>query len=501
MKELIFSEIKRTLFSAFFLLSVSIVILLYPSASSAVCTWTGAWDITQRASGQEITQRFTLDQSGSQVTGFIDLVGTVSEETVSFPCCFITSNGVCVASGYIIWAMQPDCDHFTGYCEWDYDKMECSFTWSGVRVDAPNQPPEVTLSYYPIHPFVGKLMTFTADAFDPDGDALEYTWYLDGYEYAGTSEFQWPDPTVGSHTVAVMVSDKKGGNEGDLVEFAVIEPKRYVIAPGSQEGSGESWGFVDKIFIDGKEITDFENTVLYSGSQIKTGPGVEILVRSSYGALTRIIEDTQYEVKTTHNPTTVQEIFGRALKGGCEFYWPPGYEAQKKFEVETNRVSVGIKGTTFSVSHFFNVTTVGVEEGVVEVTDLDTKAIYTMQADEALSFGSNCISIADNLSIFFNAAEYDEVSYSFKLDYFPNPDDRFNLYWKMDLSTFKAVMEKDCIPIGGNLTITVPCAEYAGIQYRFALDFAVIPADPAGVYWKMDISTFQTVQRPVPDAQ
>ncbi len=331
---------------------------------------------------------------------------------------------------------------------------------------------------------------------------LEYTWYLDGAEQAGTSEFQWSNPTVGYHIVSVLVSDKKGGDEEDFVAFDVIEPKRYVIAPGMQDGSGEAWGFVDKIFIDGKEVTDVENTVLYSGSQIKTGPGVEILVRSSYGAVTRITEGTQYEVKSTQVATpTTQEVSGRLLKGVCDFYWPPGREAEKKFGVETNRATVGIKGTTFSVSHFFDVTTVEVEEGVVEVTDLDTKVIYTMQADEELSFGSNCIPIADDLSIFFSCAEYDEVGYSFKLDYFPNPNDPSNIYWKMDLSTFKAVMEKDCIPLGGDLTITIPCAEYAGMQYSFALDFVVIPADPGGIYWKMDISTFKAVQRPVPEAR
>jgi len=53
----------------------------------------------------------------------------------------------------------------------------------------------------------------------------------------------------------------------------------------------------------------------------------------------------------------------------------------------------------------------------------------------------------------------------------------------------------------GDLTITIPCAEYSGIQYSFALDSVVIPADPGGIYWKMDIRTFQAVQRPIPEAQ
>ncbi len=494
-------EIKKTLLFSFFILSIQTVILFCPSASSADCTWTGAWDITQRIPGIE-DQSFTLtlNQNGSQVTGFSDYEGTVSGETVSFPvACFVKSNGVCTASGYIFWTMQPDCNHFTGSCEWNLDKPECSLTWTGVRVDAPNQPPEVTLSYFPIQPFVGKLMTFTADAFDPDEDELTYTWYLDGAEQAGTSEFQWANPTVGYHIVSVLVSDKKGGDEEEFVAFDVIEPKRYVIAPGMQDGSGEPWGFVDKIFIDGKEVTGAENTVLYSGSQVKTGPGVEILVRSSYGALTRITEDTQYEVKTQVTTPTTQDVSGRLLKGVCDFFWPPGYEAEKKFGVETNRVSTSIKGTTFSVSNFFDVTTVEVEEGVVEVTDLNTKIASTMQAGETLSYGSHCLSIADDLSIFLSAAEYDEVSYSFKLDYYLNPADLYNLYWKMDLSTFQAVMEKDCIPVGGDLTIKIPCAEYAGIQYRFALDYVVVPADPEGIYWKMDTSTFQPVQRPVPE--
>ena len=95
MKAFLFSKTKKSLFSAFFLLFVSSNLLLFCAAeSSADCTWTGTWNVSQRYSGSEFTVMVTLEQNGSQVTGFSDLVGTVSGETVSFPNCFVKTNGV-----------------------------------------------------------------------------------------------------------------------------------------------------------------------------------------------------------------------------------------------------------------------------------------------------------------------------------------------------------------------------------------------------------------------
>jgi len=252
-----------------------------------------------------------------------------------------------------------------------------------------NHAPTVSLNYTPAQPIVGSPINFTATGADADGDTLSYAWYLAGALQSGakTTTVNWSQPSIGAHTLKVVVSNGNGGMAEDIAEFTVInEAKPYIIAPGYQEGEGEAWGFVDKIFIDGQEVVGIEKTLLYTGSQIKTGPGVEILIRTSFGAVTRVKENAQYEVEERKLQTpTCQEILGRLKKGVCEFYWPKGYEGAKKFEVSTNRVVVGIKGTSFTVSHAGDTSTVTVQEGVVEVTNLDTGAVSQVHSGEILT--------------------------------------------------------------------------------------------------------------------
>jgi|GEM_PF-5996521 len=265
----------------FFAVALMLTVLSVQSAHAS-CNWSGVWDLNSKSGDYEGTGAVTMQQNGSQLTLNIDLsgsgspsVGTISSDTARFFICTYL-NGECVRPGHYVWTIQPDCNHFTGYCEWE-DKGPCITTFSGTRVTAPNQPPEVTLDYYPILPVQGKLLTFSADAFDADGDELAYQWFLDGALQASMgSEFQWTNPSMGAHTVRVTVSDGKGGNAEDGVDLEVNAPKRYIIAPGLQEGEGQPWGTVYKIFLVGKEMTDFEKTPLYTGSQVKTGALVQL---------------------------------------------------------------------------------------------------------------------------------------------------------------------------------------------------------------------------------
>lgn len=257
-----------------------------------------------------------------------------------------------------------------------------------VDVNSNNQLPVVDLSYEPAQPIAGQPINFTATASDPDGDSLSYAWYLNGNQQdADSSTVKWSNPGIGEYVLKVVVDDGNGGEAEDQVAFTVTnEVKPYVIAPGYQEGEGEGWGFVDKVFIDGVEVADIEQTLLYTGSQIKTGPGVEILLRTSFGAVMRVNENTQYEVMERKFQTpTNQKVYGRLKDGTCGFYWPKGYEGAKKFEVGTSRVVVGIKGTTFTVSHINDVSTVSVQEGEVEVTNLDTGVVSQVQTGGSLS--------------------------------------------------------------------------------------------------------------------
>lgn len=43
-----------------------------------------------------------------------------------------------------------------------------------------------------------------------------------------------------------------------------------------------------------------------------------------------------------------------------------------------------------------------------------------------------------------------------------------------------------CVNVGNDLTLTIPCAEYNGIQYGLTLKPYVNPNNPFGFYWELD---------------
>ncbi len=231
-----------------------------------------------------------------------------------------------------------------------------------------------------------------AEASDPDGDPFTYTWYVNGDKAGATkSSVYWNDPPAGQHTVRVVVSDGRGGMAEDSVTFtAGAQPKRYVIAPGTQEAAeegGEPLAFVEAVEVDGKADPDAKGTLLYKGTQLKTGPGVEIVVRFGSGAVVRVNADTEYEILERRIQVTDHETVWTRLKEGIlQYYSPEEADAFRRFGVETRRARVGIKGTRLTISHRDGVTAVEVQEGEVQVEDLASGAIQTVSAGQRARF-------------------------------------------------------------------------------------------------------------------
>jgi hypothetical protein len=91
---------------------------------------------------------------------------------------------------------------------------ESSLTW-WVNVRDINLPP-VIRRFTPLTASVaeGSTLTFSVDAYDPDGGALGYTWTLDGREQVDkTASFAYIPPfgAAGYHSVGVAVGDAGGG--------------------------------------------------------------------------------------------------------------------------------------------------------------------------------------------------------------------------------------------------------------------------------------------------
>ncbi len=101
----------------------------------------------------------------------------------------------------------------------------------------------------------------------------------------------------------------------------------------------------------------------------------------------------------------------------------------------------------------------------------------------------NCIDTDEELNLALNV-EYLDKHYSFTLNYVPNPADPAGLYWKMDVTTFREI--RYYIPVTEDLALR-PVVEENGNRYAFTLNFYQNPDDPAGVYWKMDEATYRQV--------
>ena len=88
-----------------------------------------------------------------------------------------------------------------------------------------NRPPAVRASCQPCTVFVGRTSTVTAEAQDPDGDALTYAWSspAGSLTNAAARQTPWTAPNVeGPVPVTVRVTDTKGASASDVVTIQVV---------------------------------------------------------------------------------------------------------------------------------------------------------------------------------------------------------------------------------------------------------------------------------------
>ncbi len=93
-----------------------------------------------------------------------------------------------------------------------------------------NRPPAVSLAATATAIATGGSITFTANATDPDGDALAYHWdFSDGYVATNSAVVTRAFSAADQQTVCLTVSDTKGGTARAHVVVTIGSPNRAVV--------------------------------------------------------------------------------------------------------------------------------------------------------------------------------------------------------------------------------------------------------------------------------
>jgi hypothetical protein len=167
-------------------------------------------------------------------------------------------------------------------------------------------------------------------------------------------------PTVvpGSQAPGPRV-DKLPDPEGEPVGFVKeVNGTVYVSAgPSELPPSQQKWT-VAKV---GQKLGD--------GWSIRTAPGSDAGLLWGTGAFVRTKPSSWFEFKPLTTAQTPQSVaYGRLFEGISNFYIQKNQDAAKKFEVETERAIVGIKGTNFVLEESGSQTLLKVIEGTVDLT-------------------------------------------------------------------------------------------------------------------------------------
>ncbi len=101
-----------------------------------------------------------------------------------------------------------------------------------------------------------------------------------------------------------------------------------------------------------------------------------------------------------------------------------------------------------------------------------------------------CLNVGSDLDIKIPCGQYQGRYYQFAMKFYPASD---ALIWKLDPNTFSEIPSpaSSCMPVDDSLVFNIGCAAYQGQSYQFMMNYTSNPDDPAALLWKMDIPTFK----------
>ena len=157
-------------------------------------------------------------------------------------------------------------------------------------------------------------------------------------------------------------------------------------------------GFVDRIvkgdiFVKSQGGADFTKitvrTPLFEGDIVKTGDQAEATVLFTTGALTRLLGNTEFEMKQRRVTQTGPLMTTRLQKGITISFVPKDATEAKKLVIETDTAIASIKGTIFKLEVKDSETILTVSEGTVafksikDNSSVDVEAFFQIKATAA----------------------------------------------------------------------------------------------------------------------
>ncbi len=107
------------------------------------------------------------------------------------------------------------------------DERAAAAAAAAAKVQPANRPPTVTAACDPCTVEVGTVSTVSADAQDPDGDALTYRWTTNAGTFSTPANRRspWTAPmVVGPVSVTITVTDSRGTTASASVTIQVVQP-------------------------------------------------------------------------------------------------------------------------------------------------------------------------------------------------------------------------------------------------------------------------------------
>jgi len=186
-------------------------------------TWNTDWGEMQLSqSGEGVTG--TYEYNNGEIEGSAS--GNVLTGTWSKSPSYAEPNDL----GSFEFTMSDDQMSFTG--NWKYASCDWNSDWDGTLIEQDvqpqpeNHPPIASFLTTPQSPTTSDIVIATSQSSDPDGDTLIYSWSLDGAtasQYSNMPYFIWQNPTAGTHTIALLVNDGKGGTNSFQAQITVAQ--------------------------------------------------------------------------------------------------------------------------------------------------------------------------------------------------------------------------------------------------------------------------------------